>query len=138
MNESIFKRFLLADTATVDIVDVDGAPTEIKIELRGTDSVEWARSGSELVEAVRNGTADNFDFVKAFSELDEKTRARLASERYAKITISWTGVYGDDGEELALTYDNAVSVYTEVGHVATQVDAFLRKRANFLLSKQRG
>lgn len=108
----------------LNILDVDGEPTDITITLLGMDSdaiKKHSREESRRLIKTSAASRKNMDVDLEYSK------------RLAVCTIAWENVcFGDDVPSIPCTYRYALELYSDYPFIRDQVAEFAENRANFL------
>lgn len=107
--------------------------TPVTLKLLGPDSSVYR---IESRQALR----DHLDKLADFEKLDKNARAvreAEATEEAArriliKMTVGWTGIVNEAGEEIGFSQEAAASLYEQFPAIREQADAFINDRVRFL------
>ena len=109
------------------ILDLDGNPSDLQIQLLGTDSDEWrALDHSEANLRMRAQQRAGKPFTLTSEQIEEKALRRISN-----VTKAWKGIPSEDGTDAPCTPENAYQVYKSLPHIARQVTDFILDPANF-------
>jgi len=107
--------------AEVQILDIDGNKTPLKIKVKGVESKTVRKFKKKRLNAY-------IEAKQKEQEFDEET---FVIEGLLEATIGWVGTDEKFSTELCR------ELYTEAPHVAEQVDDFIAEKRNFTKAKRK-
>ncbi|MCB2186482.1 MAG: hypothetical protein KQJ78_08700 [Deltaproteobacteria bacterium] len=132
------------DNAQLEIMDLRGEPTGLKITLAGPHSTqvkEALRRGEQKIVRFQRRIGNPRRMNKAQEEEYNELLREIVFERLIDTTLAWESSDSPDkimfgGEELACTPENVRRVYEKVPFLKEQVQSLVADEANFIRSSE--
>ena len=102
-------------------------PTDKKIYLLGTDSVEWRKMEHSDANLRMRAVRKSGKPVEMTSEQIEE----IGLKRLARVTVRWEGFRDEHDNAAECNTANAYELYKAMPHIARQVEEFVLDPANF-------
>lgn len=112
----------------VNIVNLDGDKTDIRIKVIGVDSKRFKEESQKLAKYFERTKNDK---VRDYDEIEMKTISMAVA-----ITVDWENVE-EDGKKVPFTKENVTRIYSYAPAIIEQITKVAKDRHNFLSTKQK-
>lgn len=128
MDISVFNTVASCESGKwVEIKDLEGNKTDIRIKVVGVDSKRYKMESHKLAKYLEKIREDK---NKDYDEIEAKTLHMAVS-----ITIDWENI-SEDGKDLPFSKENAERIYSLAPILPEQIIKVAKDRTNFLSKKQ--